>query len=401
LRKFVDGFRLSQTASRKGTYDGSEAPAHGGGSGTIALPGPEDERYVRFESCRISHAKKSCNEIRRAATTPRVMRKMRKLSWKKLGLGTLAAVGALALGLGVTTAARQHRKFEAPYPALHASREPAVIERGRYLALGAAHCVDCHGAPQSAGAGALTGGREFHLPVGVFRVPNITPDPKTGIGRYTDAELARMLRYGVRPNGEAMLPFMPFQNLSDEDLTALLSFLRSQTPVEHPVAPHELTALGRVVKAFVLTPRGPSAPPPVHVEREATPAYGRYLAHNVGNCVACHTRIDLRTGAFTGPIFAGGALHPSTTDPSQNFMTPNLTPDKRWGWLNGWTEDAFVARFRGGRVHAGSPMPWEAFANIDESDARAIYRYLRTLPPSPGGPDPGNRNSVEHAVAER
>jgi hypothetical protein len=94
-------------------------------------------------------------------------------------------------------------------------------------------------------------------------------------------------------------------------------------------------------------------------------------------------------------------VHPSTTDPGQNFVTPNLTPDKRWGWLNGWSEEAFVARLHAGRVQQGSPMPWEAFARIDEQDARAIYRYLKTLPPSPGGPDPTNRNSVAERVADR
>jgi mono/diheme cytochrome c family protein len=306
--------------------------------------------------------------------------------------------------LAVATAARQHRRFEAPYPALRAGTDAALVERGRYLAFGPAHCVDCHGASGERGPTELvplSGGKEFHLPVGTFRVPNITPDARTGIGRYRDDEIARMLRYGVRPNGEVLVPFMPFADLSDEDLTALLSYLRSQTPVVHAVAGHELTLLGRVVKAFALTPRGPSRPPVARVPREATPAYGRYLAHSVANCVACHTQLDLRTGELVAPPFSGGAVHPSTSDPAQSFVTPNLTPDKRWGWLNGWSEDAFVARLGGGRVHEGSPMPWEAFSRFDEQDARAIYRYLQTLPPSAGGPDPQHRNSVAQRVAAR
>jgi mono/diheme cytochrome c family protein len=325
---------------------------------------------------------------------------------KRLLLRSSALLGTLILGLVLATAARQHRKFEAPYPALRASRDPAVIERGRYLAMGPAHCVDCHGAGAGPSTGstasaALSGGREFHLPVGTFRVPNITPDATTGIGRYRDEEIARMLRYGVRPDGEVLVPFMPFADLSDEDLTALISFLRSQPPVEHRVRPHDVNPLGRVVKAFVLSPRGPSRPPVVHVERAASAAYGRYLAHSVGNCVACHTKVDLRTGALLAPPFSGGAVHPSTTDPGQSFLSPNLTPDARWGWLNGWSEDAFVARLHAGRVQPGSPMPWEAFAHIDEQDARAIYRYLITLPASPGGPDPKDRNSVAVRVANR
>jgi len=210
-----------------------------------------------------------------------------------------------------------------------------------------------------------------------------------------------MLRHGVRPNGEAMLPFMPFQDLSDEDLTALISFLRSQKPVRHAVAPHDPNVVGYVVKAFVLTPRGPAAPPPATVPREVSAAYGRYLANSVGNCAGCHTKVDMRTGDFIGPKFGGGAAHPSSTDPSRQFVTPNLTPDPRWGWLNGWSEQAFVARFRAGRVREGSPMPWEAFARVSEDDARALYRYFRSLPAAPGGPDPKDRDSVAQSIAAR
>lgn len=327
-------------------------------------------------------------------------------SLKRVVFRGLAGLGIVVGGLVVTTAVRQHRKFEAPYPNLHASSDAAVIERGRYLAFGAAHCTDCHGAPGGSGDAVdvstpLSGGREFHLPVGVFRVPNITPDAVTGIGRYTDAELARMLRYGVRPNGEAMLPFMPFQNLSDEDLTALISFLRSQKPVRHAVAAHDLTAVGNVVKAFVLTPRGPSAPPPARVPREVSAEYGRYLANSVGNCAGCHTKVDMRTGEFIGPKFGGGAEHPSSTEPGKNFVTPNLTPDARWGWLNGWSEEAFAARLRAGRIRPGSPMPWEAFSRVSEDDARALYRYFKSLPASSGGPDPKDRDSVARPIAAR
>ena len=101
--------------------------------------------------------------------------------------------------------------------------------------------------------------------------------------------------------------------------------------------------------------------------------------------------MDLRTGEFAGPIFGGGAVHESVTNPKQQFVSPNLTPDARWGWLQGWTEESFVARFKAGRVHEHSPMPWEAFQGMTENDLRAIYRYLQTLPAAPGGPDPEQR----------
>jgi mono/diheme cytochrome c family protein len=319
--------------------------------------------------------------------------------------GLLWAGGALAFVATCLTAfthLRAHRRFDAPYPDIHASRDPAVIERGRYLATGAAHCGECHGAAPGTGVErrerAFTGGAEFHLPVGVFRVPNITPDPETGIGRYTDPEIARLLRYGVRPNGEQVLPFMPFADLSDDDLTAVISYLRTLKPVRHEVKPHEVNALGNVVLAYVLRPKGPSAPPQKSVARAATPEYGRYLTHAVGNCIMCHTKVDLRTGEFAGAPFSGGAVHPSERDPALSFVAPNLTPHPRDGWLEGWSEQAFVARFQGGRVHADSPMPWEAFRNMTDDDLRAIYRFLRTLPPAAGGPDPKKR---EVTIASR
>jgi hypothetical protein len=107
----------------------------------------------------------------------------------------------------------------------------------------------------------------------------------------------------------------------------------------------------------------------------------------------------MRTGAFDGPLLAGGARHPSMKNRAQTFVSPNLTPDPSSGWLGGWSEDAFVARFRGGRVHAGSPMPWEAFSRMSEIDTRALFRYLQTVPAAPGGPSPSDRNAVSSMAA--
>jgi mono/diheme cytochrome c family protein len=323
-------------------------------------------------------------------------------SWKR----KLGRVGAVTFVLAVVasgvTYLRANRKVDAPYPNIHASKDPAVIERGRYLVEGAAHCGECHGAvdpPAAARVGRpLIGGMEFKLPVGTFRVPNITPDPETGIGKLKDQEIARLIRYGVKPDGQAALPFMPYADLSDDDLTAIISYLRTQKPVKHAVPEHDINALGRVVQAYVLEPKGPTTTPKKSFDPEATPAYGQYLTHNVGNCVMCHTQVDMRTGAFTGPKLGGGAEHEATNNPEKKYLSPNLTPDPRWGWLNGWSEDAFVARFKGGRVHADSPMPWEAFQRMTDTDLRAIYRYLQTLPPAQTGPDPKQRQVVLTAM---
>jgi mono/diheme cytochrome c family protein len=330
---------------------------------------------------------------------------MKRSSWKKrLGRAALVSTGIVA-GLVALTAARQDRTFDAPFPDVHASTDPAVIARGHYLVTGPAHCADCHGEP---GQGAsletgeevpLAGGKTFHLPVGTFVVPNITPDPKSGIGRYEDREIARMLRHGVRPDGHAVLPFMRFNDLTDDDLGAVISYLRSRPPVSRDLPEHRVNTAGRIMKAWVLEPRGPLGPVPKSIEPGPTAAYGRYLANNVANCVTCHTKVDLRTGAFDGPLFGGGASHASTSDPNKKFVTPNLTPDPTWGWIAEWSEDVFVARMKVGKVYPDSPMPWYAFKRMTDDDLRAIYRYLRTLPPAAGGPDPSKRDAVVVAAA--
>jgi mono/diheme cytochrome c family protein len=240
----------------------------------------------------------------------------------------------------------------------------------------------------------LSGGFEFHLPVGTFRVPNITPDPETGTGRYSDREIARVLRHGVHADGRMVLPFMPFADLSDDDLTAVISYLRTMPPVRHQVAPHSPNVLGQVVKAFVMKPKTPTRPVVKSVPVGPTVENGRYLANAVGNCAMCHTKVDMRTGAFAGPLFGGGAVHPSPTDPAKKFVTPNLTPHPRWGWIASWPEEVFVARVHMGRQREESPMPWPAFQGMHDDDLRAIYRYLRSLPAVEGGPDPGVQDAV-------
>jgi len=329
----------------------------------------------------------------------------RKVQTKTSRLKTIArwTAGTLAVliaGLTVATIAREDRTFDAPAAATHVSREPAIIARGRYLAFGPAHCVECHGAPDrrnelgSGHAIPLSGGQELKLPVGVFRPANITPDAETGIGRYSDGDIARMLRYGVRPDGRAVLPFMAFGDMAEDDMDAIISFLRAQEPVRHEVKPSAPNVLGRVVKAFLISPKGPTMAVRKTVAPSPTPAYGEYLTHSVANCVGCHTKVDMRTGAAIGAPFAGGTK-------IEGFVTPNLTPDPRWGWIASWPEEVFVARMHMGRQRTGSPMPWDGFRSMNDDDLRAIFRYLRTLPAAPGGPDPSRPETVVVATSER
>ena len=311
-----------------------------------------------------------------------------KRKLKRLALVALAVLLGLVMVLVVVVEVLSRRTFDAPEPELRASKDPAVVERGRYLAYGPAHCAGCHGPPEHItdgtleGTPPLSGGFAYDSPMGVLHFPNLTPDEKTGIGRYSDGELSRMLRHGVKPNGEAQLPIMEYQNISDEDVVALLSFLRSQKPIENPVPEHELNFVGKAVKAFLVRPVGPSRAPGAKAPPEQpTLERGEYLANRVAQCAGCHTQRDLTDFSFIGPRFAGGPQIEEPWAPDLTFVPPNLTPDEKTGHIVKWSEEQFVARFRAGPAIKGSPMDWKMFARMSDADLRAIYRYLMSLDP--------------------
>lgn len=304
----------------------------------------------------------------------------------------------LVAGFAIFIATRQNLRFDPAAPEVAASADPAVIERGRYLVRIAADCASCHGDPTHSGeAGGdvpLSGGNAWHLPPGVFRAPNITPDPETGIGRATDASIARALRHGVGIDGRALLPFMEMQGLADDDLAAIVSYLRTQEPVSHAVPPHEYTLLGRIVRATALAdPVGPAEPPPPVAPRAVGIETGRYLAGSVSNCWACHTERSPSTGGLLSPRFSGAKSMPGGAGSDTVWAPPNLTPDPRTGRLMqlGLDEDGFVERMRAGRVLPGSPMPWDVYRRMSEDDLRSIYRFLMSLPPVENDIGPGVR----------
>ena len=292
------------------------------------------------------------------------------------------------------------RVYDIAVPNVAASSDPAVIERGQYLVFGPAHCVECHSASStefvSIAEGKkppLVGGIEFDAPpLGKIYSKNLTPDPETGIGRYTDGQIARMMRWSVKPNGRASVrPLMPFHNMSDDDMVAIISFLRRMDPVRHEVPHDEFTLIGKVVKSFApaFKPRDAINPPAVAPLSAPTKERGEYLARYVGNCIGCHTDLDDMTFAPRGPEFAGGEIMSPAQMPGADketwFVSPNLTPAKNSGLMKFPDRATFVARFRvGGRHYAGSPMPWEAFARMNEDDLAALYEFLHSLPAQKG-----------------
>ena len=191
-------------------------------------------------------------------------------------VGVLVAVPAIAV---VVALVRYDRARSVPMPDVHAVTDPAVIARGRYLVYGPARCADCH-TPDDARPQLfkgeevpLTGGPGEHTYIGTWSAPNLTPDPVTGLGRVSDGEIARMLRYGVNRRGRIAPPFMDsYANLADDDLVAILSYLRS-IPSETGTPPDaRINLLGKITLAYFLDPYAPTKTPPVHLAPDASAA---------------------------------------------------------------------------------------------------------------------------------
>jgi mono/diheme cytochrome c family protein len=319
---------------------------------------------------------------------------------KKILLVIVSIILLAVIGLYIYVQSSWDKTYDWPGPSLKTSTDSAVIARGKYLVEGPAHCVSCHvssftdmvAADQGEDI-ALKGGVRFQMgPLGAMYTRNLTPDASTGIGRYTDEQLFRMMRHGIRPDGLASMPvLMPFWKMADDDLIAVVSYLRSLTPVENNVPTNDWTFVGKAVRSLTPTfepikdPDAPAVAPPM----AATVERGAYLAHYVTNCVGCHTQRDMMTYQATGPEFAGGMeFEPWPdfykylgVDPTTWIRTPNITPDPNSALANYKTPEEFIARFRKGRIINFSPMDWGPFSRMSDEDITAIWMYLNSLEP--------------------
>jgi len=327
---------------------------------------------------------------------------MKKMLWR-VGLGVLGAVLLVAASGYAYVSLTYERDFSAtPLPQIKASQDPAVIAHGAYVVNALAHCSACHGNGEStnkhelpADARDLRGGYVLDAgPFGVFYPANLTPDAETGIGKLSDAQLARAIRHGVKHTGQ-FAPLMSFAvgPMSDEDLTAVVSYLRTLPPIKNPVPQDEWGFLAKALSSK-FNPRMSKAKPYVPPSETPSVARGDYLANGPALCFGCHTPTDPTAGfAEIGARFSGGAEpEPDVVDDRYEVLPPNLTPDPETGVLANWDEQAFILRVRKvGAVSKGSPMPWDNFKQMTDSDLKSIFAYLRSLPPTKRATGPGWR----------
>jgi hypothetical protein len=262
------------------------------------------------------------------------------------------------------------------------ARAEAPVERGRYLVETIAGCGNCH-TPRGPGGvfdatKELAGG--FVVDEKPFRAvaSNITPDKETGIGTWTDAQIAKAIREGIRPDGSLVGPPMPiglYRKLSDSDLMAMVAYLRTVKPVRN-----------KVEKSTYRIPLPPNYGPPVtsvpDVPRTDKVKYGEYLAGPIGHCVECHT--PMVQGKHDWSRIGQGGME--FNGPWGVSVGRNITPHPEDG-LGTWSDGEIKRAITQGISKNGSklypPMPYSLYAKVRGEDLDAVVAYLRSLKPLP------------------
>jgi len=270
-------------------------------------------------------------------------------------------------------------------PATAAAQAPSAadIARGKYV-FGATGGCGCHTVPKQP---VNAGGRKYDGPYGTVYSTNITPDRETGIGGWTDEQLITAIRLGRRPNGERLVPVHPytvFNGMAEEDVKALVVFLRTVPAVKRANLPKKLSVpmFESVFLPTWLAAFAPRETPPTAVPTSGT-ARGEYLVRAVAHCGECHTPRTMTMATDNSRFLAGSPKGPEDSE------VPNITPDKTTGLQ--WSEEEIADYLGSGNKPdgdvAGGLMgeviegTLAGYKDMTKADRLAIARYLKTIPP--------------------
>ncbi len=270
-----------------------------------------------------------------------------------------------------------------------------VLERGKYLVEHVAACLDCHSkrdftkysGPVTAGTeggGGMLFDEKFGLP-GKLYSKNITPDPETGIGNWTDEEILRAITQGINKKGDTLFPLMPYVNfnhMAKPDLLSIIAYIRTLKPIKNEVPARQLMMpISAVYPAKFLLPTVDNNQMPP----ESDPVkYGMYLI-TMADCGTCHSPLTPQGPDMTR-MYAGGYTFEL---PTNKVTSANITPDSTTG-IGTWTEERFMNKFTPYREEKNynydpgkqnTIMPLSVFAGMKDSDLKAIYAFLRTVKP--------------------
>lgn len=298
---------------------------------------------------------------------------------KKLFLGLAIIIVVVSAG-GVAFALFQASAFNAsidkvyeiaPLP-IHAVADPEVIARGKHIVESLGGCGECHGGDLGGKPGDEIG------PIGSFSGANLTTGKGGVLGQYSDGQLARVIRHGLRANGKS-LRFMPAQDIAwwpDDDLQALVSYLRTVPPVDRTPPETKVGLLGKVLDRLDFIPIDVarridhSAQRPKSLPAQVTPEYGALLAKS---CTGCH-----------GEHYSGGAIPGA---PSNLPIPANITPHPTG--LATATEADWNRLLDTGIKRDGKPlnpfMPIAMLRAMDANERAALWAFLKSLPPRPFG----------------
>jgi mono/diheme cytochrome c family protein len=269
-----------------------------------------------------------------------------------------------------------------PSAAQGSAPSAAEVARGRYV-FGATGGCGCHTVPKGP---VNAGGRRYDGAFGTVYSTNITPDPKTGIGTWTDEQIIAAIRLGRRPNGERLLPVHPFpifNGMAEDDLRALVAFLRTTPPVARANQPKKI-AVPLFESVFLpawLAAFAPRETPPPKAPTTG-PARGEYLVKAVGHCGECHTPRTMTMASDNSRFLAGTPKGP------EDQAIPNITPDPDTG-IGKWSVDEIADYLGTGNKPDGDVVgglmaelidgTLAGYKDLSQADRLAIAQYLKTV----------------------
>jgi mono/diheme cytochrome c family protein len=284
----------------------------------------------------------------------------------------MIALVAAALFAGDQFATRKmHRKVDVAVKGVPFRDDAAAIERGRYL-FATRGCVDCHGAKAN-GAKFVDDGKGMRI-----AGPNISPGPGSVVVGYAPEDWVRSIRHGVNPEGRPLMimPSEDYNRLTDDDLASLVAYLRHMEPaagggpvLDLPLPVRVLYGFGAIHDAAAKIDH--TRPPEQPVPAGETTVHGAYVANM---CQGCHgTRLN-------GGRIPGG---PPDWPPAAN-----LTPGEGSVMVRYPDAEAFARLLKSGQRPDGTPvkvMPFGSLREMNDTDVRALFLYLKTLAPMPHG----------------
>lgn len=259
------------------------------------------------------------------------------------------------------------------------------IARGKYV-FGAAAGCGCHTVPKQA---LNAGGRKYDGPFGTVYSSNITPDPTTGIGKWTDEQIITATRAGRRPNGERLIPVHPytvFNGMAEQDLKDVVVYLRSVPPVNRATPAKKISVPlfeSVFLPAWLATFAAVETPPKSAASSGV--ARGEYLTRAVSHCGECHTPRTMTMAVDNTRFLAGNAKGKGP----EGSAVPNITPDRETG-LGSWTEEQITDYLETGNkpdgdVSGGLMMEViqgssAGYKDLTKADRQAIAKYLKSIP---------------------